>query len=29
VIEAHRVLMDISEENRDRFKDLIKALERN
>lgn len=29
VIEAHRVLMDISEENRDRFKDLITALERS
>ena len=28
VIEAHRVLMGISEENRDRFKDLITALER-
>jgi anti-anti-sigma factor len=28
VIEAHRVLMDISDENRDRFKDLITALER-
>lgn len=27
VIEAHRVLMDISDENRDRFKDLITALE--
>jgi len=29
VIEAHRILMGISEENRDRFKDLITALERN
>ena len=29
VIEAHRVLMDISDENRDRFKDLITALERS
>jgi anti-anti-sigma factor len=28
VIEAHRVLMGISDENRDRFKDLITALER-
>ena len=27
VIEAHRVLMGISDENRDRFKDLITALE--
>ena len=27
VIEAHKVLMDISEENRERFKDLITALE--
>ena len=27
VIEAHRVLMDISDENSDRFKDLITALE--
>tara|TARA_R110002072_G_scaffold43340_3_gene121724 strand:+ start:16526 stop:17008 length:483 start_codon:yes stop_codon:yes gene_type:complete len=27
VIEAHRVLMGVSEENRDRFKDLITALE--
>jgi anti-anti-sigma factor len=27
VIEAHRVLMGISEENRDRFKDLLSALE--
>jgi anti-anti-sigma regulatory factor len=27
VIEAHRVLMDISDDNRDRFKDLITALE--
>jgi len=29
VIEAHRVLMGISDENRDRFKDLITALERD
>lgn len=29
VIEAHRVLMGISEDNRDRFKDLISALERS
>jgi anti-anti-sigma regulatory factor len=28
VIEAHRVLMDISEDNRERFKDLVTALER-
>ena len=28
VIEAHRVLMGISPENRDRFRDLITALER-
>lgn len=28
VIEAHRVLMGVSEENRDRFKDLMVALER-
>ena len=28
VIEAHRVLMGISDENRDRFKDLMTALER-
>jgi anti-anti-sigma factor len=27
VIEAHRVLMDISEENRERFQDLMVALE--
>jgi anti-anti-sigma factor len=27
VIEAHRVLMDLSEENRARFKDLMSALE--
>ncbi len=27
VIEAHRVLMDISDENRARFKDLMAALE--
>jgi anti-anti-sigma factor len=27
VIEAHRVLMDLSEENRSRFKDLVNALE--
>ena len=29
VIEAHRVLMGISDENRDRFKDLLAVLERN
>ena len=29
VIEAHRVLMDLSDENRARFKDLMTALERN
>jgi len=29
VIEAHRILMGISDENRDRFKDLLTALERN
>lgn len=28
VIEAHRVLMDVSEENRDRFRDLVTALEK-
>lgn len=28
VIEAHRVLMGLSDENRDRFKDLMAALER-
>jgi anti-anti-sigma regulatory factor len=28
VIEAHRVLMGISDENRDRFKDLMTTLER-
>jgi hypothetical protein len=28
VIEAHRVLMGISDENRARFKDLMNALER-
>ena len=28
VIEAHRILMDISEENRDRFSDLMTVLER-
>ena len=28
VIEAHRVLMGVSDENRNRFKDLITALER-
>ena len=27
VIEAHRILMDLSEENRARFKDLMSALE--
>ncbi|MFT4520657.1 MAG: anti-anti-sigma regulatory factor [Halioglobus sp.] len=29
VIEAHRVLMDVSDENRERFKDLMTALERS
>ncbi|HEY6131062.1 MAG TPA: STAS domain-containing protein [Halioglobus sp.] len=29
VIEAHRVPMDLSEENRDRFKDLLTVLERS
>ena len=29
VIEAHRVLMDLSDENRERFKDLIAVLEHN
>lgn len=29
VIEAHRVLMGLSDENRARFKDLMSALERN
>ncbi len=29
VIEAHRVLMSISDENRDRFKDLLTVLERS
>ncbi len=29
VIEAHRVLMDLSDENRARFKDLMTALERS
>lgn len=29
VIEAHRVLMEISDENRARFRDLMSALERN
>jgi anti-anti-sigma factor len=28
VIEAHRVLMGLSDENKDRFKDLMAALER-
>lgn len=28
VIEAHRVLMGLNEENRDRFKDLLNVLER-
>lgn len=28
VIEAHRILMDISEENRDRFRDLMIVLEK-
>jgi len=27
VVEAHRVLMDLSEENRKRFRDLVTALE--
>jgi hypothetical protein len=27
VIEAHRILMDISDENRVRFQDLMSALE--
>jgi hypothetical protein len=29
VIEAHRVLMDLSDDNRARFQDLITALERS
>lgn len=29
VIEAHRILMDISDENRDRFRDLMAVLERD
>jgi anti-anti-sigma factor len=29
VLEAHRVLMDISPENRERFKDLVTVLERS
>lgn len=29
VIEAHRVLMELSDENRARFRDLMSALERN
>ncbi|MEP5765442.1 MAG: STAS domain-containing protein [Halieaceae bacterium] len=29
VIEAHRVLMDISEENQERFRDLVTALEQD
>jgi anti-anti-sigma factor len=29
VIEAHRVLMGLSEENRDRFRDLMAVLERS
>lgn len=29
VIEAHRVLMDLSDENRDRFRDLMAVLERS
>ncbi len=29
VIEAHRVLMDLSEENRERFQDLMTALEQS
>ena len=28
VIEAHRILMDLSEENRERFKDLMTVLEK-
>ncbi len=28
VIEAHRVLMDMSEENRERFRDLVTSLEK-
>ncbi len=28
VVEAHQILMDLSEENRERFRDLITALER-
>ncbi len=28
VIEAHKLLMDMSEENRERFKDLVTALEK-
>ena len=27
VVEAHRILMDLSEENRARFKDLMAVLE--
>ena len=27
VLDAHRVLMDVSEENRARFKDLVSSLE--
>jgi hypothetical protein len=29
VIEAHRVLMDMSEENRERFRDLVTVLEKS
>ena len=29
VIEAHRILMSLSDENRDRFKDLLTALQRS
>lgn len=29
IIEAHRVLMDVSEENRERFTDLMAALEQS
>jgi len=29
VIEAHRILMGVSDENRNRFKDLLSALERS
>ena len=29
VIEAHHILMDLSEENRERFSDLISVLEQS